>query len=262
MATRFSGPGLYCEGFAKLVHGKPHWTGKVVLVEDALERPLHWRKPKKIFVNSMSDLFHEALPYDHIDYVFGIMALCPQHTFQVLTKRAVRMRDYSERVAASRPGDEVHNAVFGRANELHGSIATWPLPHVHFGVSVENDEMAAQRIPALQATPAAVRWVSYEPALGPVEWEQWLTGIDGVVCGGESGPGARPMKLEWARAARDACKKMGVAFHFKQWGAWVPDGQGGMKRVGKKAAGRVLDGRTHDEWPKARKTKKPKMKKD
>ena len=233
MATRFSGPGLYAEGFAKWVHGQPHWTGRVELIPNMLGKPLGWQEPLLIFVNSMSDLFHEALPFQDIDQVFAVMARCPQHTFQVLTKRADRMRKYSNRVANSRPE----------------GLEVWPLPNVHLGVSVEGQVSAGKRIPALRATPAAVRWVSYEPALKPVNWKQWLRGIDWVVCGGESGPGARLMELKLARAVRDACEEKGVPFFFKQWGDWASDGQGGMMRVGKKKAGRVLDGRTHDDFP-------------
>lgn len=207
-----------------------NWTTELHLFEKRLSLPLTWRRPLRVFVNSLNDLFHEAMPEAHIDRVFGVMPHCPHHTFQVLTKRPKRMRDYSKRAAKIRP-------------------ATWPLPNAHLGVSVENEEAASDRIPALLATPAAIRWISYEPALGPVDWERWLPGIDWLVVGGESGPGSRPMQIEWARAARDACAKAGVPFHFKQHGDWISDGNGGMKRVGKKAAGRLLDGKTHDEFP-------------
>ena len=229
MASRFSGLGLYSEGFAKLVHGKPHWTGKVAVIEKMLERPSRWRKGRRIFVNSMSDLFHESLSDADINRVFDVMRRCPRHTFQILTKRAEHMRDYLE--------------------NLDDGTDWWPLSNIHIGVSVENEDAATERIPALLETPAAVRWISYEPALGPVNWERWLPEIDWLVCGGESGPGSRPMQLGWARAARDACKAAGVAFFFKQWGNWIPDGNGGMKKVGKKKAGNVLDGKKHENFP-------------
>ena len=249
MATRFSGPGLYAEGFAKRVHGKPHWTGRVALMPHKLDDPLHLRKSQRIFVNSMSDLFHENLPHRDIDQVFATMARCPQHTFQILTKRPEIMRAYGKRVANSRPGDPVYTAVFGQTNAQHGGPDGWFLPNVHLGVSVENERTVAQRIPFLLDTPAAIRWISYEPALSAVDWERWLPGIDGLVCGGESGPGARPMQPDWARTARDASQEAGVAFFFKQWGDHAPGANGTMVRVGKKRAGRILDGRTYDEWP-------------
>jgi len=250
MASRFSGPGLYAHGFAKRVHGRSHWTGRVELIPHKLFEPISHRQPRKIFVNSMSDLFHENLPDSDIDRVFSVIARRPQHTFQILTKRPEHMRSYSQRLATLRPGDVAYDAVFGTAIAELGGKHSWPLPNVWLGVSVEDEDAAATRIPLLRQTPAAVRWISYEPALGPVDWERWLVGIDWVVCGGESGPGARPMQPDWARTARDACMQAGVPFFFKQWGDWAPDGNGGMKRVGKLLAGRMLNGRTHDEFPK------------
>ncbi len=157
MAARFSGPGRPFHGFAK--DGK--WTGKVELIPSKLDDPLRWRKPRRVFVNSMSDLFHEALPFDAISEVYARMACSPQHTFQVLTKRPRRRLEYSRggMLEAFMGGD-------------HETI--WPLPNVWEGVSVEDQATADERIPLLLETPAAVRFVSYEPALGPVDFSRWM----------------------------------------------------------------------------------------
>lgn len=204
-------------------HGR--WTGRINLIPDALDKPLHWRKPRMVFVNSMSDLFHEGVPLEFIDKVFVVIKdwRAAHHTFQILTKRPERM----ERYFRSR---------------------TWARPsNVHLGVSVENQETSDERIPWLLKTPAAVRWVSYEPALGPVDFfmvkPHWFwagSGIDGIVMGCESGPGARPMDLDWVRSVRDQCQEAGVSFFFKQ-----------MLVNGKKVGLPELDGRTWDEWPDA-----------
>lgn len=231
VAQRFSGPGLPYEGLATA----KGWTGKVRLVEDALTAPLGWRKPQRIFVNSMSDLFHEALSDDAIDEVFSVMALAGYHTFQVLTKRPQRMRDYALRVAASKPHDAVNSAVFDAVNAVHGGFASWPLPNVWLGVSVEDQATADARIPVLLDTPAAVRFVSYEPALGPVEFQRdrgWLAPfretspsldrsprIDWLIAGGESGPNARSCNVAWLRGPAKDCLEAGVAVFMKQLGA-------------------------------------------
>jgi len=241
IAARFSGPGQPFEGFAERKGGEARWTGKVALIEDMLAVPLRWSKPRRIFVNSMSDLFHEHLPDGAIDQVFAMMALCPQHTFQVLTKRPERMRDY---LSDQDP---------------------MPLPNVWLGVSAEDQARADERIPLLLETPAAVRFVSCEPLLGPIDlinldhtgaqrkdqahgisalWRAAAeiglrTMLDWVICGGESGPVARPMHPDWARSLRDQCQAAGVPFFFKQWG-------------GKKRAGRLLDGVEHNAFPEAR----------
>ncbi len=207
-------------GLAVMRDSGPRWTGKVGLVEKHLADPLHWRAPKRIFVNSMSDLFHESLPDEAIDRVFAVMALCPQHTFQVLTKRPERMRKYLntlQRIAI--PGG-------------HSIAEQTPLPNVWLGVSVEDQKTADERIPLLLQTPAAVRFVSYEPALGPVDFIRYLLphwtpqfGADQppwlnlVIVGGESGPGARPFDIDWARNTIAQCKAAGVACFVKQLGA-------------------------------------------
>lgn len=334
------------------------WTGEVRLMEQWLGQPLQWAKPRMIFVCAHADLFHESVPDEWIDRVFAVMALAPQHTFQVLTKRPKRMRDY----LGTRAGD--WSVVWPDANPP-GSLPisrheqrlamrgagwpdaiirpTFPLPNVWLGVSVEDQRRADERVPILLDTPAAVRWISAEPLLGPLDLRPWLSDDDGcvscddgegyalprchgrglpvdercptmlavfqtdegpidalgtpewitprrivldwVVAGGESGPGARPMHPDWARSLRDQCATVGVPFVFKQWGEWVsmldrdrddldwradyPKHEsvghrvlnlaGGcgfhgkrvhiMRRVGKKVAGRLLDGVLHDAYP-------------
>ena len=229
IAARFSGPGLPHEGFAYVNDSgessrRHHWTGRVEIVESALDWPLRWRgseeareegRPSRIFVNSMSDLFHENLSDADIDRVFAVMALARQHTFQVLTKRAERMRQFVS-----------ENYV--------------PIPNVWLGVSVEDQTTADERIPLLLQTPAAVRFVSYEPALGPVDFTRVDCGtgetklealmgarpawapLDWVIIGGESGPGARPMHPTWARSSILQCKAADVPVFLKQQGAWQP----------------------------------------
>jgi protein gp37 len=251
---------------------------------DRLDQPIRWTKPRMIFVNSMSDLFHEAVPDDFIDSVFGVMWAClwgrnekPGHVFQVLTKRADRMRDYLlqdrreqwARAAVNHGGGIDPDGIWDQVMDAEG-----PHPRIWLGVSVEDQKAADERIPLLLQTPAAVRWISAEPLLGPVDIHHRLgscvfteadplatgRGIDWVVVGGESGPKARPMQPEWARTLRDQCEAAGVAFLFKQWGEWGPnwfnddagqkiDGSEWMDRMGKKAAGRLLDGRQHDGYP-------------
>ncbi len=283
-AHRFSGPGKPYEGLTRLGKHGPTWTGNVRFVPEALKQPLRWRKPRRVFVNSMSDLFHEDLTNEEIAAVFGIMARCPQHTFQVLTKRPERLIEWFIYIRSPIVREEIE-AVPVILNLPEFKITTWPLPNVWLGVSVEDQKTADERIPLLLQTPAAVRFVSAEPLLGPISFSAWVSDepcpacsdelhpcgepkIDWLIVGGESGPGARPMHPEWARSIRDQCQDAGVAFHFKQWGEWSPnyggeprnalhvlmgdyDNRLKMWRVGKKTAGRDLDGRTWDEFPTA-----------
>lgn len=300
---RFSGPGMPYAGLAKATKsGVALWTGEVRTVPEVLDQPLRWKKSKRIFVNSMSDLFHEDVPIGFIYQVFAVMAEANWHTFQVLTKRPGRMKEVLTKLR-----DEFEGKVF------NGRKVTWPLPNVWLGVSVENQQAADERIPLLLQTPAAVRFVSCEPLLGPVDLERHLNGgktlaewkaralsvvdpygfrppyprIHWVIVGGESGPGARPMHPDWVRSIRDQCQAAGVPFFFKQWGQWEPaecrqgetvyrkvsddtvvlfrsdvetdryhwwggnwgDGKPLSVRVGKKAAGRMLDGREWNEMP-------------
>lgn len=306
----------YAETFAE------RWRGTVghhfeagfdlTLRPNALTLPLRWRKPRKVFVNSMSDLFHKDVPDEYIARIFAVMALTPQHTYQVLTKRHGRLRSLL---------NDRHFAVAVRAevyaidpDAALSADERWPLPNVWLGVSVEDQKRADLRVPALLDTPAAVRFLSCEPLLGPVDLDgpialgrgrpqltYWLTGrpgpdherayttdtgltmtpfttgprIDWVIAGGESGPGARPMSPDWVRTLRNQCTAAEVPFLFKQWGAYQPTGDMAigdpidkrnvlvgdpvddlghrweMRRVGKKAAGRMLDGRTWDQFPQA-----------
>ncbi len=353
MAGRLEAMGvpLYA-GLTRPSRGGPVWTGAIAVSDAAITKPLRWRKPRRIFVNSMSDLFHDGVTDDQLDQIFAVMALCPQHTFQILTKRPERMRDY----LASGYNEVVHSDVrahavwqaaftvnraakrpdarFTDALRAQGCAPSndrpWPLPNVWLGVSVEDQIRADERIPVLLDTPAAVRWISAEPVLGAVDltsirrfadgmackeyidalrgtyWTEqsglpnpdprWAKpgvpfnldydhcgGLDWVIVGGESGPGARPMHPDWARQLRDQCAAADVPFLFKQWGAWAPrdewrpgvkapamvavaaDGGrvpddvapqdvGGhrMALIGKKAAGRHLDGVLHDGFPGVR----------
>lgn len=267
--------------FAGHNKGFPNGFDVLTMRDDRmLTQPLRWARPRRVFVNSLSDLFHADVPDEFIARVFAIMALAPQHTFQLLTKRHARMRsllnDHAFRTAVQRA-----------ALDVAGKDAPWlvepwwPLRNVWLGVSVEDQHWADIRIPALLGTPAAVRWISAEPLLGPVRLEGWLVdpysedsphgrapGLDWVVVGGESGPGARPMVPAWALALRDQCGAADVPFLFKQWGEWVTEYQSPQDitlpstswrllgddgpafwKVGKKRAGRELDGRTHDGYP-------------
>jgi len=275
---------------------------------DRLDQPLRWRRPRRVFVNSMGDLFHDKVEDDFLDECFAVMALADKHTFQILTKRPERMLRYFG------PSDELDGLtrdclVEGTAQKLYFErtgenpdqwlAVHWPVKNVWFGVSVEDQVTADERIPLLLKTPATVRFVSYEPALGPVDLTRSipcgyycdesvghvdhgpngnLAGIDWVIAGGESGPQARPSDPDWFRSVRDQCQASGVPFFFKQWGEWAPvqyhhDGKAYLKisvpmpdamkpsmreivwdganlaRVGKKSAGRLLDGREWSEYP-------------
>ncbi len=279
---------------------------RVTLRPDRLDKPLGWREPRRPFVCSMGDLFHDDVPGRFINEVWMRMRNAPAHTFIVLTKRAERLFSWTKAAASAKawPLGEI-----------------WP-PNVWLGVTAENQKRADERIPLLLQTPAAVRFVSYEPALGPVDFEPYLgprvwccndcgdwvppsgfgteycptcgstdddmepyKGLDGIIAGGESGPGARPAHPDWFWKVRDDCQYAGAAFFFKQWGAWAPrsliagvprgrrwgtvaadgawfeqtipwngydeDGpcEAVMVRVGKRAAGRLLDGREWNELP-------------
>lgn len=343
MAARFSKPGQWGEGLAQIVTrpdgSKDHrWTGKVRFNAQALTQPMRWKKPRRIFVNSTADTFHDGVTDDQLDQMFAVMALCPQHTFQVLTKRPERAARYLSSRDTSAPGCKITDRAFAmnhfvRGYRGSGGSATWPLPNVWIGTSISDQASADAMIPHLLNTPAAVRFLSVEPMLGPVDleiawhgesaleaecwgdcaWcinghpplhncqrgqqsgaaiEKGRDGIDWVICGGESGPGARPMHPDWARSLRDQCQAAGVPFFFKQWGEWgygeyKPSGTPGryaiasagphsdfwpqsvfpvdsfprqinlfggasvMERVGKRAAGRLLDGREWNEMPGA-----------
>lgn len=271
--------------------GRP-FIGEVQLHPARLDIPLRWRKPRRVFVNSVSDLFHPDVPDEFIERVFFTMGAAPRHTFQVLTKRPQRMAKLL---------DEAFRHRLVQEHGLSSAYRTWPLPNVWLGVSVENQRYADLRIPHLLATPAAVRFLSVEPMLGPVRLDERdiiddvaldeFVGVDWVIVGGESGPGARPMDPQWGRDVRDQCTAAGVPYFFKQWGEWIPyepdpqppfwvsqhgdiidghhlpadlnehnqtrgwwappdlDDDAIYRRVGKKAAGRLLDGREWNEYP-------------
>ncbi|OOG61406.1 hypothetical protein B0E46_15620 [Rhodanobacter sp. B04] len=312
VAARFSGPGLPYEG---LIHPVTKgWNGKVRFIPEVLDQPLRWRKPRRIFVNSMSDLFHESVPDEWIDQIFEVMERCNDtswnpgtrrwtfrgtHTFQILTKRPERMLAYvTERLAKKKAHAERFKLCPTEAMQ-NSPAAKWAQQdamhirsHIWCGVSVENQATADERIPLLLQCPAGVRWLSCEPLLGPLNLKNHLqsryapgadgifsdrTGINGrlhwVVTGGESGLGARPMHPDWARSLRDQCASARVPFFFKQWGEFAPykiyDFAPGdpypmqkatvfhppgvkpadMIKIGKKGAGRLLDGVEHNAYP-------------
>ena len=197
-------------------HGR--FNGTVRCLTDRLDWPLHWRKPRKIFVSDMADLFHEAVPDEFIVAVFGIMAQTPQHTYQVLTKRHGRMRSLLNSDKFCLTG-----MAAALSKGLDVEAAPWPLPNVWLGVSAEDQHWADIRIPALLRTPAAVRFVSAEPLLGRIDLSLGRSGywrsLSWVIAGGESGPGARPCELEWLRSLRDQCVDAGVPVFIKQLGA-------------------------------------------
>jgi len=214
---------------------------------ERLLQPLRWRRPRRIFVDSMSDLFHDAVPPQFLDQCFAVMALAHRHTFQILTKRPKRMRNYFDlsyvtdldlasisaeaRIAHCAEGMGYVARIKGKTK---GPLQKFPFQNVWLGVSVEDQQTADERIPLLLQTPAAIRFVSYEPALGPLSFVSDVfkgrlrTGIrqarvDWVIAGGESGPNARPSHPDWFRSVRDQCPSAGVPFFFKQWGEWGPD---------------------------------------
>lgn len=214
---------LRSEAYSGLVvvgtNGKPRWTGEVKYVPELVDRPCFWRRPRRVFVNSMSDLFHENLPDEHIAEIFATMAICPRHTFQVLTKRAERM---CELMAQAPFMGMVVEKVHARDHHALAENLHWPLQNVWLGVSVEDQKRAAERIPLLCATPAALRWLSCEPLLEEVSVMQELaSGIppDWIVVGGESGPAARPFNVEWAYRLQKEAELLDVPFFMKQLGS-------------------------------------------
>ena len=269
VANRFKGPGEPYEG---LIAKGGQWNGEVKLIQHKLQEPLRWKKPRRIFVNSMSDLFHENVPDSFIDQVFAVMAMTTRHTYQILTKRPERMRDYITNLTEAAKDEQfaVDNELLGLPDRISNYAIDhinkgadncgplWPLHNVWLGVSVEDQPTADERIPQLLETPAAVRWISAEPLLGPIILDDFLfrgdhslretdplaaamlaeavadghgwirPAIDWVVVGGESGPGARPMHPYWARYLRDRCQAAEVPFLFKQWGEFAPSPDGGL----------------------------------
>jgi protein gp37 len=249
-------------GTTKVVHGKSVWTGSVAPAPlSVLIAPLRWRRPRAIFVNSMGDLFHKAVRDEWIDFVFAVMALAPQHTFIVLTKRSARMREWAN---APRCADHVADTAFDLASaDACASLFKtfrpappvsfrWPLSNVVLGVSAERQVEADARIPDLLNTPADRRIISAEPLLGPLRlgFYLWLVGedgkpeLDGVIVGGESGPGARPMVLGWAKEIVRQCKDAGVSCFVKQLGATPTNREGEAHPGISDRKGAILS-----EWP-------------
>lgn len=222
-------------GLTELVNNKPVWNGVVRLVESDLGIPLRWQRGRRIFVNSMSDLFHESLPDAAIDKVFAVMAMAPRHTFMVLTKRSGRMREY---MTDEKTKVHVVGEILKLPDHTHEGSMSWPLANVWLGVSTEDQENWDARLPDLNETPAATKFVSVEPMLGPIRAGAWLATVDQIIVGGESG-GKRRRKFDcdWARALRDECAASGVAFY--------------MKQVDKKTP--IPDDLMIREWPKRKK---------
>lgn len=267
-AGRLSGLPQY-KGLAVRVDGVPQFTGEVRCLPERLDQPSRWKKPRRIFVNSMSDLFHPDVPTMFIGSVWDRMAAAQQHTFQVLTKRPQRMSKVLYEWASN-------GWLWRRGDWMWCGPLDEPPSNVWCGTSIESDRYV-WRADHLRETPAAVRFLSLEPLLGPLPSLD-LTDIDWVIVGGESGPRARPMHPDWVRSIRDQCVAAGVPFFFKQWGEYGPAGVWGgpdhhvlingvlmqpgarlgmndmmqpaaLHRWGKKQAGRTLDGRTWDEYP-------------
>jgi protein gp37 len=213
MAARLEMMGLRkYAGLTRKSGGRAVWTGKIRLDNKSLDLPRAWAKPRRVFVNSMSDLFHPKVPRDFILHVWEVMKHTPRHTYQILTKRPGAMAE-----VLSDPRFEV-------------------LPNVWLGTSVE-DSRVLGRLDALRTVPATIRFVSFEPLIGSVNAGD-LTGIDWAIVGGESGPRSRDMKPQWVDEIEEMCRRSGTAFFFKQWGG-----------KNKKAAGRMLNGRTYDDMP-------------
>jgi protein gp37 len=251
MAKRLAGRAGY-PSFDPRANGPVGDPFAVTLRPDRLNEPLRWRKPRRVFVCSMSDLFHKDVPDEFIDRVFAVMADCPRHTFQVLTKRPERMVAY---LSHTRGDGNVLARVLLAAREMpkqKGWVAPgsfdWPLPNVWLGTSIENQATAGERIPHLLRCPAAVRFVSYEPAIAPVSfrwmraWEgssrgsalnpagstneyDGLRKLDWIIAGGESGPHARPCSIEWIRSVVEQCRAAGVPVFVKQLGRWPSSNQ-------------------------------------
>lgn len=236
------------------------------LHEDRLDQPAHWKTPQRVFVDSMSDLFHEDIPFDFIDRVFAIMALVPQHTYQILTKRPERALAYLSNPDRFLMVEETADLELQRLAGVGTFLDTrrWPLPNVWLGSSVEDQSAANLRVPLLLQTPAAVRFLSCEPLLGPVDldsreflcadWRRKLTigtYVDWVIVGGESGTSARPFHLDWARAILAQCRAAGVACFIKQLGAKPLVISQAEKTRGAQVVLNLRDshGGNMDEWP-------------
>jgi protein gp37 len=240
-AYRFSGEGLPFEGLVRETAQGPRWTGKTTLRAKSLAWPLS-AHPRRCFVASLSDVFQEGLEEEISVAIWGVMAALPRWTFQALTKRPARALEILSRTtragalaAAARRLEGPRDRARLQRAEHAVALRAWPPPNVWLGTSVEDQERAEERIPPLLEAPAALRFISAEPLLGPLSLSPWLSprgetpavlgaphGVRWVIAGGESGPGARPVHPDWIRALRDQCRAIGTAFFFKQWGAWAP----------------------------------------
>jgi len=258
MAGRFCGPGMPYEGLVRIGKNGPRWTGKVRMADNRiLLAPLKWRTKRRVFVNSMSDLFHEKLRDEQIDRVFAVMLISALHesrgghTYQILTKRPERQRDYL--LAAPSRVDQIATAAGrlmddadGWHDSVHAHISKHGLVHptIWLGTSVEDQATAEERLPALEATPASIRFVSAEPLLGPLGIARHLMRggerrIHWLIAGSESGPRSRPMDEAWVRSLRDQCTSADVAFFYKQ------------KLIGRRKVGTpTLDGRKWVQFPR------------
>lgn len=232
-----SQPGNWGHGFAENSADGPVWTQKVGLIEERLSIPFQWETPRIIFVNSLSDVFHESVDYATIDRIFAVMAMASQHIFQILTKRPKIMQNYMSDAAAKM---RIENAMKQLALDSSGrltpiEISAWPLPNVWLGVTAENQKEADRRVPLLLETPSAIRFIAAEPLLEQIDLKPgiWLKldaaeeggvapKIDWIIAGGEVGTAAKRCDPSWARSMRDQCAKTGTAFFWSQWGAHAP----------------------------------------
>ncbi len=278
IAHRFSGEGKPFEGLTRMTSRGPVWTGRARVCEETLEHPLHWRLAQRVFVNSMSDLFHEDVPEAFLDRMFGVMALTPHLTFQILTKRPERMREYVSRIAAGGMAFTswaAHSAALARKIDKGREVPPrWPLPNVYLGISAENQSTLEARWPVLAQTPAAVRFISCEPLLESLNFygagsmgaesgdpcAPWsaLRGYDGceppvppidwIIVGGESGPGARYCKRSWVASIVRQCEHEGVPVFVKQMGSvWAR--QFGLRQRANPSRPIHPKGEEMSEWP-------------
>lgn len=297
MANRLAAIGI--DGYKHVIKDGGSWSGNAYFNDVTILKPLSWKKPRRIFVCSMGDLFMSSVDLRWVDRVMAIAALCPEHTFIVLTKRANTMRGYLsmpkeelihrwEKAVYDMSLSDKNDDIDAPACYLHNRLEReWPMKNLWIGVSVENQQQAYNRVPVLLSTPAAKRFVSAEPLLGKLDLiniyesikgdARQLGYIDWVICGGESGHQARPVHPDWVRFLQLQCQTAEVPFFFKQWGEWLPSYDFGerlhelierfpkcrigndhvfddgihMYKVGKKAAGNLLDGKTYQQWPES-----------
>lgn len=263
VANRFSGPGQPFEGLITVGKKGPRWNNKVTLVPEKMDQPLRWTRKRMIFVNSVSDLFHENIPFEFIAASFGVMAEADKHVFQILTKRSERAVVFFDwlRAEANARGTTVVDVCLDEAvkvtkrKKMTKDHPSWPLTNVWLGVSTENQEMADERIPVLLNLPAAVRWVSYEPALESVSFSGWLPNqpaksgsnigatIDWIVVGGESGSGARKFDWNWAKNTVLQCRNTTTKVFVKQMGSNADMAGAGVSPLESRKGGDM------SEWP-------------